>query len=77
MGACVAGEEAVTARDLTEIAFTDWTACGVVVFVGCPGCREAFRLVHEIDDVGNVSPSLDCPRCEFHDFVRLVDWPGR
>lgn len=31
---------------------------------------------HSIDNIGRVSPSVDCPRadCTFHDYVQLAGW---
>lgn len=50
----------------------------VYVFVKCPGCRQEFRLDHDISAEGVVSPSLECPGndCTFHDTVILVCWTG-
>jgi hypothetical protein len=42
--------------------------------VTCPGCRLTFALDHDIAEDGTVSPSLDCPVCVFHDFVKLERW---
>jgi hypothetical protein len=46
------------------------------VFVTCPGCGIEGRLDHDVAADGKVSPSLDCPSCEFHAFVVLADWDG-
>lgn len=49
--------------------------------VTCPQCLlamsvggERFGSVHAIDDDGRVSPSLVCPRCSWHVFVKLESW---
>ncbi len=54
-----------------------WRKVGESVLVECPGCRQQYRLDHEISDLGVVTPSLDCPNdaCTFHDMVILVGWP--
>jgi hypothetical protein len=46
------------------------------VFAKCPGCKREFRLDHDIDELGVVTPSLECPEddCDFHDNVILVAW---
>jgi len=33
----------------------------------------------DIDDFGNVTPSVECPAegCDFHFHIRLVGWPGK
>ena len=48
--------------------------------VACPGCGFSATLRnsgHTIDSNGDMMPSLDCPRCQFHDHVTLIGWPGR
>jgi hypothetical protein len=52
----------------------DWTQFGVHFFVRCPGCREKFRLDHEIKVDGTIVPSLDCPQCDFHAMARLENY---
>lgn len=44
--------------------------------VGCPGCALVATLqpTHSVDRDGMVSPSLDCPKCPFHDHVKLVGY---
>lgn len=46
------------------------------VTVACPGCGSEYRLDHDIDALGVVSPSIECPAadCGFHDTVILVGW---
>ena len=54
-----------------------WNRKGkVYVFVICPGCGQEYRLDHEIDAQGVVTPSIECPSadCTFHDSVILVGW---
>lgn len=53
---------------------SDWGKMGKNVYVVCPGCRERYRLDHDVAADGTVSPSLDCPTCPFHDHVRLAEW---
>ena len=52
-----------------------WYRSNEDVWAICPNGHSAV-LDHEIADDGKVTPSLDCPadRCNFHEFVRLVDW---
>jgi hypothetical protein len=57
-----------------EIPETDWLTDPMGVFVVCPECRTTLRLDHDVDADGNVTPSLDCPLCTFHDTARLVAW---
>ena len=45
--------------------------------IACPGCGLVATLDptdHQIDDFGNVTPSVDCPNCEFHKTVTLDKW---
>ena len=47
--------------------------------ITCPSCgKQARTTSHEIFPNGCVVPSLSCPypECNFHDHVRLLDWPG-
>jgi hypothetical protein len=44
---------------------------GFGVRVHCPGCGSGYFLDHDVKSDGTVTPSLDCPSCEFHEFVRL------
>lgn len=46
------------------------------VRVQCPKCHLWADLDHDIDDAGNITPSLDCARetCDFHDHAQLVEW---
>ena len=46
--------------------------------MSCPGCGSAGSLVdHEISEQGNVTPSVDCTQCEYHEVgVVLVGWAG-
>jgi C4-type Zn-finger protein len=43
----------------------------------CPGCDKEVsvsRAVHAVSDDGVVSPSMVCPHCPFHEFIRLEGW---
>lgn len=45
--------------------------------IACPGCGLVATLNpadHQIDDNGNVTPSVDCPNCEFHKTIKLDKW---
>jgi hypothetical protein len=49
-----------------------------VIVMRCPECNQISDLDdHNIDSDGVVTPSLICPRehCDFHEMVRLLDWP--
>lgn len=58
--------------DLPDIAFR----------AKCPGpedgetCGWVFRAAeeHEVDEDGEVSPSVGCPHCGFHAWATLKDW---
>jgi len=39
----------------------------------CPNGHTGL-LDHEIAVDGTVSPSVVCTECDFHDFIRLLDW---
>lgn len=45
----------------------------------CPTCQRPGSLTsHTIDAAGVVSPSVQCgyKDCTYHEWVRLLDWPG-
>jgi hypothetical protein len=54
---------------------------GSAVF--CPNCArgmsigggQPFGSCHSIAADGRVSPSVVCPYCQWHTFIRLADWP--
>lgn len=50
----------------------------VRVIVCCPRCGLESTLAHEVRTNGDVEPSAVCPHegCNFHEFIRLEDWPG-
>jgi hypothetical protein len=56
----------------------------VGVAVVCPECGrgmsigggQPFGSVHTITGDGTVSPSVVCPACSWHTFIRLDRWPG-
>ena len=50
-----------------------WDDRGAGVFVLCPQCDVKRYLDHQIDDQGNVSPSVVCD-CGFHATIRLEGW---
>lgn len=41
----------------------------------CGGVGALDDSGHEIDELGAVSPSVNCPHCEFHEHIKLSDWP--
>ncbi len=48
---------------------------GLSVILICPGCKVPGVLDHEVDAEGNVTPSVDCPECEYHETgVKLIGW---
>jgi hypothetical protein len=50
---------------------------GVVnVIVRCPNGHIGV-LDHEIADDGTVTPSVQCPRCSWHESVKLDGWTKR
>lgn len=53
----------------------NWFRMGTAVFVVCPGCKTRMPLEHTISAKGVVTPSLDCPRCVYHESnVVLEGW---
>jgi hypothetical protein len=46
------------------------------VKVSCPECGTIGSLDHDVNEDGDVSPSLQCPRdgCTFHKFVTLDEF---
>jgi ribosomal protein S27AE len=46
--------------------------CGAGMSIG-GGTR--FGSCHTIAADGTVRPSVVCPRCPWHTFIRLLDWP--
>lgn len=45
--------------------------------MSCPDCGESASLSeHDIDEKGNVSPSVVCPNsdCNFHEHIQLKDY---
>jgi hypothetical protein len=59
---------------MTSILSSNWRRWRHIVFVTCPGCGVEGRLQHDVSDDGKVSPSLDCPSCSFHEWVKLEGW---
>jgi uncharacterized Zn finger protein len=41
------------------------------LMVTCPGCGQEFECDHAVDAEGRLSPSLVCPACGYHQYVRL------
>ena len=62
----------------TLIPASDWRRLGNHIIVTCPGCRESGALEHDVNEAGEVNPSLDCPNdlCNFHAMVTLDEWDG-
>jgi len=54
----------------------DWLKIGPSVIVTCPQCRKKAALDHTIEEDGDVNPSLICPFCGYHNWVKLEDWKG-
>lgn len=54
-----------------------WHVDKTIVSVKCPGCLNSYELDHEVDVNGIVTPSLDCPGCDFHKMVYLQGWMQR
>lgn len=51
-----------------------WWDSGARICIKCPECDLIAGLDHEVKENGNVEPSLDCPSCNFHRYVRLLNW---
>lgn len=48
--------------------------------LSCPECGFVSIMLpqeHVVDCDGNVSPSVVCPECEFHEMVQFVGWRER
>jgi len=47
-----------------------------IVSIKCPNCANWSYLDHDIDSVGEVTPSLICvhDECNFHESVTLQKW---
>lgn len=43
------------------------------ILIKCPNGHIGV-LDHDIADDGTVTPSAQCPSCEWHEMVRLEDW---
>lgn len=45
------------------------------IMLSCPGCgtRASLTETHEINEAGNVNPSVECD-CGYHEFVTLKDY---
>lgn len=53
--------------DLTKLSpVFGWQEQNEVVYLRCPKGHVA-RLDHGIDEKGIISPSVQCPKCDFHD----------
>lgn len=53
---------------------TDGSRVCITAFCGRGHGMELSPLVHRVAADGAVSPSLVCPRCDWHVFVRLDGW---
>ncbi len=68
-------------RDIFSLAAGEWhpiTSDGKPsARMACPGCGANGSLAdHEIDEAGNVTPSVDCTECEYHEVGVVVEgWP--
>lgn len=40
-------------------------------FWGCPKCGQAHEFHHRVYEDGEVTPSMICGKCDFHDYVTL------
>jgi len=40
-------------------------------FWGCPKCGQAHEFHHRVYEDGEVTPSMICGKCDFHDYVVL------
>ncbi len=53
-------------------------ATGSTTKIVCPNCGTKGELEHEINSLGEVSPSVECPTkgCDFHNYIKLEGWGG-
>lgn len=58
-----------------ELAAGTWRRSDVPdnILVKCPRGHIGV-LDHDIDDDGTVTPSVQCPSCEWHEMIRLDGW---
>ena len=52
---------------------------GVTVLISCPECGkriECRRANYHVTDDGIVRPAIECPTCDFHNYVDLQEWEG-
>lgn len=56
--------------------FGTWRRMGRRVFITCGQCGAIGQIDHEVDDQGNVNPSLVCPddACNWHVWGALEGW---
>lgn len=56
------------------ISKKNWKKFGSSVIVTCPQCKKKAALDHTIEEDGDVNPSLICPFCGYHKFIKLEGW---
>lgn len=62
-------------RDAPRPSWSPATVDGKkTALVRCGDCGGGALLDHDIADDGKVSPSLGCPFCGWHVFIRLEGW---
>lgn len=55
----------------------EYSAGTKTAIMACPQCGYVASLRdHTINALGEVDPSVDCPNCDFHNYVTLNDWTG-
>lgn len=58
--------------DLTKFGHLGWQWDGENLVVRCPNGHVAV-LDHEVSLKGEVTPSIQCPKCEFHESGVILD----
>lgn len=59
---------------MSRTTITDWRRDLFGIWAVCPGCKVKLRLDHVVEATGEISPSLDCPLCDFHAMATLANW---
>lgn len=55
----------------------EWTLVKGAAVMCCPLCGKLLKLRdYYVSPFGNVTPSVECTAggCEFHEFIRLLEW---
>lgn len=55
-----------------------WVRSSVSRFVAVVACKRGHPMTlrqHQVKANGEVSPSVCCPLCDWHEWVKLAGWP--